>query len=658
MRTISIVLYCLFLLTGIIGYSQDSDKSDSLYHALENAKHDTVKLKCLNQLGLYWMDKDPKIGIEFGRKAEQLALKLGRKRDLAASYYIIGTSYSEIQSFTEALEYYYKAMPIREELKDTASLLRLYNRIGILHSYQKNHNDALKYFQKFFDLVQYRNDTLLLANCYANMGVSYKNLGRNDLAQQFYIKALNVFLAKNEKRGIASCYLNIGVNYDIRKMYDSSQVYNFMALAIFREIKDPFGTTTSYSNIADSYHKLKDLKNAIIYYDSTLLIAEKANDGLHLRDAYLGYSKAMAERGDYKKAYEYFLKHALIRDSVFSSENINRSANLEAKHNILKAEKELEILKKNEEIQDLQISRTWTYVFILVFALFSIGVIAWLMFQRNKAKQKVNDILEMQNVEITAQKTEITDSINYACRIQESILPPERLIKNALPDSFILYLPKDIVSGDFYWVDKKGNKSLFAAVDCTGHGVPGAMMSVLGFNLIHQAVNDKNLTLPSEILKHLDNGVNMTLRQSSTDNTVRDGMDLALCCLDWEKMELQYAGAYNALWYLKKNAAEITEIKADKKIIGSNVNDVADEFTNHVVKLEKGDLVYILSDGYADQFGGPKNKKFKYKPLKELLVSVRNRSMNEQRSILEKTVREWQSIYEQVDDILVIAVRI
>ena len=275
-----------------------------------------------------------------------------------------------------------------------------------------------------------------------------------------------------------------------------------------------------------------------------------------------------------------------------------------------------------------------------------------LMAELKRKRVKLTLALE----ELAEKNKDMTDSINYAQLIQQAIMPPEYLIKKHLPDSFILYKPKDIVSGDFYFVEKKRNKAVFAAVDCTGHGVPGALISVVGFNFINQAVNEKGLNKPSDILSFLDEGVNDTLRQTADESGVKDGMDLAMCTLDYKTLKLQYAGAYNSLYYIK--GKELTEIKSDKLPIGVNVKGIVDQYNNHSVQLTKGDTIYLFTDGYADQFGGPKGRKYMAKRFKEHLVDIQHLSMDEQKENLNKAIEDWQGTLEQVDDILIIGVRV
>ena len=264
--------------------------------------------------------------------------------------------------------------------------------------------------------------------------------------------------------------------------------------------------------------------------------------------------------------------------------------------------------------------------------------------------------LKTDYIEIEQKKKDLLDSIRYAYRIQKAISPPKYLVNRLLPNHFILYKPKDVVSGDFYFVSEFHDRVLFAAVDCTGHGVPGALMSVIGFNSLVQAVREKDIDTPGKVLSYLDESVNEILRQTHDESGVKDSMDLAVCTIDFNKNELMYAGAYNPLYYVHKG--ELHEIKADKIPIGVNVDGVVDIFTDHTIQLEKGDTVYIFSDGYADQFGGPHDKKFKYNQLREAILSVQDKAMKEQGKILEKILIDWQGDEEQIDDVLVMGVKL
>jgi serine phosphatase RsbU (regulator of sigma subunit) len=264
--------------------------------------------------------------------------------------------------------------------------------------------------------------------------------------------------------------------------------------------------------------------------------------------------------------------------------------------------------------------------------------------------------LTQRNEQLLEQQKEINDSISYAERIQSAIMPPVAMIKTALPKSFILYLPRDVVSGDFYFIEEEGDEVIFAAVDCTGHGIPGALMSVVGFNYLHQAVKENGLTKPSEILQFLDVGVNERLRQTDGESGVNDGMDLGLCTLNTKTRVLQYAGAFNPLYVVSDG--EVHETKADKFMIGVNPGGLPDNYNNYTFQLKEGDCIYLFSDGYADQFGGPKGKKFKYKQLREKLLEVNKLPMPHQKEKLLQEFYDWKGDEDQVDDVLLMGVRV
>ena len=268
---------------------------------------------------------------------------------------------------------------------------------------------------------------------------------------------------------------------------------------------------------------------------------------------------------------------------------------------------------------------------------------------------QANASLRTAKAEIEQKNKDIMDSIKYAKRIQDAILPTERLMNQLLSGSFILFQPKDIVSGDFYWAQHSRNGLLIAAVDCTGHGVPGAFMCMIGNALLNEIVKEKSITKPDEVLNMLRDGVIGSLRQKGEEGESKDGMDICLCNVNTKTMTLDYAGANNPLYIIRNG--ELTEYKADKQPIGYYLGS-NDPFTNKQVEIQEGDSIYIFSDGYPDQFGGPNGKKFKYRPFKELLISIQDRSMQEQGDILDKKMKQWKGELEQVDDICVLGIRI
>ncbi len=654
-----LLFFLLFSPLLLAGQKTDPDslKADSLLGVLARLPEgDTARIRPLLGLAYYWNKNNTLRAFRMAKEAEKLASQAGNKDLLSRAYISIGSCYDNFFSYDEALDYYYKALPLAEEVNNPDVLIKVYNPLGIIYSNLKNYQEALKYFKKGGEIANRLKNQRQRAFIFNNIGITYKNLGKPELSINFYEQAIEIFKNIENEWGMATAYLNISVAKLAMGDKSGSRDYILKGMEIFRKTGDIRGISIGYTNLGEVMFQSGEIEKARMYYDSAMVICEKSGDLALKKEVLSGLADVHREKKDFQKAFHYYQSFIKLRDSLFGIENSQKAAGLESRYLLVTAEKELDLMKKNEEISELKYHRTLTFSIILALAVASLGLISYLVFQRYKVKQRAAAALEIRNQEILHQKKEITDSINYARRIQDSILPPDDLIKKYLPESFVLYLPKDIVSGDFYWLEPSGRKVLFAAVDCTGHGVPGAMMSVLGFNLIHQAVNEKKLTEPGKILTYLDHGVNMTLRQSTMESSVKDGMDLAICCWDPDKNVLEFAGAYNNLWLLRNNGT-MEEYKADKKVIGSNIEDIADEFTNHVIPVSKGDTAYIFSDGYADQFGGPAGKKFKYRPLKEMLASLQNLSMEAQKAELEKTIIAWQGNQEQVDDILVFGVR-
>ena len=276
--------------------------------------------------------------------------------------------------------------------------------------------------------------------------------------------------------------------------------------------------------------------------------------------------------------------------------------------------------------------------------------------ERTEEVVRQKEEIEVQRKKLAYLFTQQTDSIKYAKRLQEAIMPPMSFVRQVLPESFVYFKPKDIVSGDFYWVEAKGSKVYFASVDCTGHGVPGAFMSLIGHNVLKQSLMKLANPTPAELMDELSRGIVATLHQGRTENTTKDGMDLTICSVDYDAMVMEFASAFNAVYFMHNG--QLKEIKADKNSIGSFVADEFNHYTNHRIDLVPGDAIYILSDGYCDQFGGPKGKKFMAARWREMLGNIQDMSMDNQKVFIQKAIEDWRGTEEQIDDILVIGVRV
>jgi len=353
--------------------------------------------------------------------------------------------------------------------------------------------------------------------------------------------------------------------------------------------------------------------------------------------------------------------HALLakEQSLFAIELEKQEEMLRTKKDEIAAnESTIQSQMDTIDVKEQQIETQQWMIWFGVIMLIGVLGIVFLIYRNYRNKKKANAQLESKNKIIEEQKAiveernrEVMDSINYAKRIQEAILPKASLVDQLLPEHFILYKPKDIVAGDFYWLEEVDKTVIFAAADCTGHGVPGAMVSVVCNNAMNRSVREFKLTLPGEIL---DKTRELVIEQFAEGNEdVKDGMDIALCSL--EGNTLKYAGANNSLWIIRKGSEEVDEYKATKQPIGKVDDPIA--FTTHEIELNKDDSFYIFSDGYVDQFGGEKGKKFKSKTFKQLLLSIQDGALSDQRSVIDESFEAWRGDLEQVDDVCVIGIR-
>ena len=369
--------------------------------------------------------------------------------------------------------------------------------------------------------------------------------------------------------------------------------------------------------------------------------------------------------GRYKPALEMYELYIATRDSIESEENQKEVIRQEYKYAYEK-QAAADSIKAAEEnkVKDAQLSaekaktkQQQQQSYFLFGGLALALIFGGFIFNRFRVTNKQKSIIEKQKQQVDSannileeKNQEILDSISYAKRIQNAILPPQKLVKEYLNNSFIIYKPKDIVSGDFYWMEPTKKEVLFAVADCTGHGVPGAMVSVVCNNGLNRSVREHGLSDPGKILDKTREIIIQEFEKSEEE--VKDGMDIALCSIKENK--LKYSGAHNPLWIVRDG--QIIETKANKQPIGKFDNP--QPYNTHTIDLQKGDAIYLFSDGYADQFGGEKGKKFKAKAFKELLISIQEKSMEEQKSIIDETFENWKGNLEQLDDVCVIGLRV
>jgi serine phosphatase RsbU (regulator of sigma subunit)/Tfp pilus assembly protein PilF len=664
----------VFFILGIMFplKAQNQHEIDSLEKLLPSVKIDSSRIGVLNELAAQVVDIDPARSMEYAKEALRLSETVGDKKASAVSLNNIGNGHYNLADYKTALSYYIKALHIQEEIGNKKGILSASGSIGNVFLDMKQPDQAIPFFEQALSIARELNNKRGIASSLIAIGTVYSDKGNYKSSLDYTSRALKIFEEIGFKEAAATCYNNIADSYHKMKDFPKSMVNITKAYEIYKEIGNVYGMSLALNNLGDFYSSAGQPEKALQYYKRGNEYARQIKAGDRILSSLIGMSDAYKKIGDFRSALSVYEEFQKLNDSVYNIESSKQIAEMQARFDSEKKAKEIDLLTKDKEIKENELGRqrliSWSVAIGGVFVL----LLALLAIRANIQKRRANRLLEEKNQKIETayniiedQHKDITDSIKYAERLQNAILPTAAFNKYFGDNGFVLYKPKDIVSGDFYWIEavKEGqaDKILFAAVDCTGHGVPGAFMSIVGHNLLKQAVKEHGKTRPSDILNELNSGLSETLRQKEEESVVKDGMDLALCSLcknEAGAVILEYSGAFNSLWIIRSGASKIEEIKGDKFPVGIFVGEKLREFTNHQTELFKGDTVYIFTDGYADQFGGDKGKKFKYKPLQELLLAIQNKEMHEQKMILEKNIEAWRGKLEQVDDILVMGVKI
>jgi serine phosphatase RsbU (regulator of sigma subunit) len=493
-----------------------------------------------------------------------------------------------------------------------------------------------------------------LANSLNNLAAIYSVVDSLDQAIECFNESSKIYEQIGHKSGMALIAQNTANIYFKGKKGDKGLLKMKEAINLYTELNEPKGISICYRGLGKYYSEIKNYSTAIDNYLKAEELMSPLGIKQDLRSLYEQIAQAYSNSNNHQKANSYLKKYIEINDSIFNSEKSNQITEMQEKYDSNKKQQEIElqntlIAKQNAEVEQ---QTTQKFAFGIGFVL-ALGLL-FIAYRGYSQKQKANKIILLQKSIVEEKNREITDSITYARRLQEAILPPDHLIKEVLPNSFVVFKPKDVVSGDFYWLEVVNDIIIFAVADCTGHGVPGAMVSVVCSNALNRAVKEFGITEPRKILDKTRELVIATF-EKSTEN-VRDGMDIALCSLNLNSNELQFSGANNPLWILRKDSNEIEEIKGNKQPIGVYVD--AEPFTNHKVNLNSGDYIFLFSDGFADQFGGEKGKKMKYKPFKDHLIHSTNNNMEKQKEELISSFDKWKGEMEQVDDVCIIGIRV
>lgn len=695
-------------------------KVDSIYMKLSEKPLDTVRIMLLYDLAEQYYINRPDTAITICETALEESKAVNFELGVSDGYSWLAYLYQQKGDFIQAIELQEQSLTNYEKIKDTSRIILAYSNLGELFRQIGNIEKSIVFSYKGLELSQTIKDTNNIINSQTNIALLYSNLKEYDKSIDMLEKSLILIKKKNNLFQKANAYNNLGAIYGHKKEHKIALTYYKKTKKAYEELNNKDHLIIIYNNIGNGYEHLGYLDSAFNFYSKGLDLAQSSGNQKHNGDLFQSLANYYNKKGDNLKA-EYYSAKALdfgiknnkskttltsssflyklykinqkpyealktlelymdIKDSIFKLENKKKLYLKDFEYEYAKKKKmdSLEKIKdeqiyaskiklKDEQLKRESDQRKALYAglgLIFVFSLFIVNRVRVISKQKKKILQ-VNLEVERQHNIISEKQGEIIDSINYAKKLQEAILPPLDLIHSKLKESFVYYQPKDIVSGDFYWMECKNGRIFLAAADCTGHGVPGAMVSVVCANALNKTVNELGKTDPGEILNSTRNLVIATFAKAGKE--VKDGMDISLLSFAENKIAehpIYWAGANNPLWIIRscdersrsKVQQEVEEIKPDKQPIG--LYGTSTPFTTHKVQASHGDLLYIFSDGYIDQFGGEKGKKFKSKSLKSLLISLSDKTMEAQRESLHFHFEQWKGQHEQLDDVCLIGVRV
>jgi len=699
---IKLILYPL-LFSSLLSYSQKT-KVDSIKNLLKKNQPDSLLARRFNDLAWAYVYSNSDSMLHYSILGRKLSKQIGNQNIEAISLAHLGSCYSLKNEYVKGIAYidssleicrnikledweainslnkgmlYYFLGEFQKALECNKVALNLHGKhqdkggmasanlmLGIICMEMKNTKDAIHYHEYalaiYRDLKEQENEAAVLNN----LGTIYAQRGMIQEALNTYKQALKINEATGNKMWQISNLNNIGLIYadSSLKKYNTALQYHTQALALSKSVSDSVGIAISLGNIGSSGLRLGKTKESLEALNESVRLAFRIKDKRILQQNLFVLSEAYLEGKDYHNAHKYLKKFYLIKDSILGEETTRQLNEFQTKYQSEKKDKELlikdsEILRQKAETVRQSAQRNYFITgFLATF------VLAVVTLRGYTNKRKANKIIQAQKSEVEIQRDliheqkklvdehqkDILDSIHYAKRIQSTLMANQHYVDQYLPENFIIFRPKDIVSGDFYWAAEHSGKFYVAACDSTGHGVPGAFMSLLNMGFLSEAIKEKDILSPDEAFNY----VRSRLIAGVSKEGQKDGMDGILICLDIN--QITYAAANNGPVIIRNG--QILEQPADKMPVGKHEKELP--FTGFTMDVQKNDMVYLFTDGFADQFGGPKGKKFKYKPLIELLATVSKLPMEEQKKSLEEAFENWKANLEQVDDVCVIGFRI
>lgn len=527
----------------------------------------------------------------------------------------LGGLFNSVTDAENALSNYLLALDLYKAVDQKENIIRAQLKLGHFYLGILQLSNSLEYYSQALSNAKLHGDEQLIVECMYQLGNGYNWMDRLPEAVEQLQLALSHEVIPDGLRKRILGSLGI-VAYKEGRSAEALEYFSESLRLNEQTTNDASFRMSVLKSMGIAYFLENDTEKAIECMDEAMAVANDRTDWGQLTTIYEHYSKIFERKGDYKSAFEYLQKKLEVSD-ILQSETVKlKTRELQKRFDIAESQREKEIYRlKNIDLAE------------------------------------ANEEISRQKTELQTKNRQITDSLFYAGRLQRAVLPSEQGLSRWLRESFVYFEPKDIVSGDFYWFSFRNDRLLIAAVDCTGHGVPGALISMMGSNILNELVNKEGITEPAAILQDMNRKMKRLLQNSESGVTANDGMDLSICSIDLNSRMLDFAGAHRPLTMVRNGV--VSEIKGNRISIGG-FSDFDSKFEQHRIEFEQGDAFYMYSDGYADQFGGPNDRKYLNKRLKELLQNIAERPMKEQRLILADEHLNWRGSTEQIDDILVI----
>lgn len=645
-----------------LSFSQFDLSLKQLKEKLLNASNDTDRVKTLQALSTYYSADDFEKSLYYAHESFLLSKKTGYMIGVANSFNRIADAYWYKGDYNLSQIYYFKSYKICDSIKYKKGLAYSLYNIGWTYCIQQLNFSEDHYLYKSATIFKEINDTIGLLQSYNALGNYYteryrylKSEAYVDSSFKYFNKGLDLCELKNSENRKAPFYGNLAILMTLSEKYESAIIYADKSLQIHLSFRDSSAYIEALNYKALCLSKLNKIDEAFKLFKITFNYCKNHNLYSQFPESIRGIAYCYEKNGDKDNALKFYKDYIAFKDSTIIQTTVSSINTLRTNFELGKKENDIKDLKHANEIQELKNQKNSYLLFAAVVVVIIILIIAYLLYKQNRQKNIANTLLQEQNKIIKDKKQEIEDSIEYAKGIQMALLSSQEDLKKQIPNSFIYYQPKDVVSGDFYWFHQVDDSFYCAVADCTGHGVPGALMSIVSIDKINKAVFEKKLKEPSEILKFLNIEIKNALKQDNYDSKQKDGFDIALLRFNKTLNKVVYAGANRPLYLVRDKVT--FEYKPDKVSVGGfTPSDF--QYKQLQIDLQKDDCLYMCTDGYADQFGGTSGKKFMTKNFKLFLELISSEDINTQQTQIKGNYDLWKGSYEQVDDVLVIGIKI